>query len=427
MSRAFNPNQFSGKRVAYISILGTQGICAIWDWNNKKKRYVKRTLGNKYYAFKKMNGCQKSACFETFEQAKHWRDTSNLFEEVVSDNEMTFKQVTEKYLKNCVGRIRVSTYETIESQIKHLRFFNPIPVRQINAKTIDAWIEFVKKPDYLKLQHKSRMTYHHELSVLRLILIHYSEYEDDTYQVPLKKRHTRDCIVDLIKYQQSRDRNKNHFIPRADFEKFLDEMWARAKRKLQYVAFTILAEFQLGSGTRVGEACALSWSDVNLQTGEAFISKTVEWSRKVGRPTVVSPLTKTGNSRTIYISQRALVVLNEWKLRCGRREGLIFSYDGAKPICYRSAQHHFSGAFRALNMPWRSTHILRHSYSTDFLERTKDKLALQGQLGHSSSRQTDHYAKVTDATKRNGVQAYNQSLIGSNVIDMFTRFNQEKP
>jgi integrase len=429
MSSAFNPNQFTGKRVSYISVPGFQGICAIWDWNSEKQKYVKRLLGNKYYAFKKVSGLQKSACFETFDRAREWRDSSNLFIETVSENEMTFEQATEKYLQHSKSKIRISTFESYESHIKHLKFFNPMPVRQINAKAIDAWIEHLKKPDYLKLQRKSRMTYHHELSVLKLILVHFSEYVDDAYQIPIKRRHSADCIVDLAKYQQSRDRNKRHFIPRIDFEKFLTEMWARAKRKTQYTVFTLLAEFQLGSGTRIGEACALSWRDVNLQTGEVFISKTVEWSRKKGRPTLISPLTKTGDSREIFLSERALQVLREWKLRSGAHIGLIFSNDGVNPVCYRSVQHHFGGAFRMLKMPWRSTHILRHSYSTDFLEKTDDKLALQGQLGHATSRQTDHYAKITSVTKKAGVQAYNQSMRDANVVDLFPtmeRENQER-
>ena len=426
MSESFNPNHFNGKRVMYVNINGTQGICTIWDWDEKKRRYVKRTFGNKYYAFKKANGEQKSICFETFERAKEWRESSNLYAEVVTDSELSFEQAMSKYFAHIKSKIRISTYESYESHAKHLQFFNRFPVRQINAKVIDAWIEYIKSKDYLELQHKSRMTYHHELSILKLILIYVSEYLDDTYQVPVKRRHYDDCITDLLRYQQSRDRNKKRFIPRDDFEKFLTEMWARAQRKPVYLPFTILAEFQLGTGTRVGEACALSWFDVNLQTGEVFISKTVERSRKKGRPTLISPSTKTGDSRTIFLSERALQVLRQWKSRCGRNDGLLFSYDGVKPICYRSAQYHFSGAFRALHLPWRSTHILRHSYSTDFLQQTGNKQALQGQLGHSTSKQTDHYAKVTSVTIQAGVRAYSESIRDSNVVDLFPKIEPEK-
>ncbi len=425
MSESFNPSHFTGKRVMYVGVKGVQGICTIWDWNAEKTKYTKRTFGNKYYAFKKVNGEQKSVCCETFEQAKEWRDSSSLYAEVVPHDELYFADAKAKYFKHVKTKIRISTFESYESHAKHLSFFDPLPVRQINAKVVDAWIEHLKTKEYLALQHKSRMTYHHELSILKLILIYVSEYLDDSYQVPIKKRHYDDSVIDLLRYQQSRDRNKKRFIPRADFEKFLTEMWARARRKPPKTVFTILAEFQLGSGTRVGEACSLSWQDVNLITGEASISKTVEWSRKKGRATLISPVTKTGDSRPIFLSDRALQVLRLWKARCGWNEGLIFSYDGVHPICYRSAQHHFGAAFRALRMPWRSTHILRHSFSTDFLEKTGDKQALQGQLGHTTSKQTDHYAKITSVTVQAGVKSYSESLKGSNVVELFSRVEEE--
>ena len=57
--------------------------------------------------------------------------------------------------------------------------------------------------------------------MLRQILEYYAEYKSDSYQLPLKKRHLKDCIVDHQKYAQSKDKGKRKFIPRADFEKFL--------------------------------------------------------------------------------------------------------------------------------------------------------------------------------------------------------------
>ena len=39
---------------------------------------------------------------------------------------------------------------------------------------------------------------------------------------------------------------------------------------------------------------------------------------------------------------------------------------------------------------------MRHSFSTDYLEKTKNPKALQGQLGHRTAEQTNYYAKITD-------------------------------
>jgi hypothetical protein len=64
-------------------------------------------------------------------------------------------------------------------------------------------------------------------------------------------------------------------------------------------------------------------------------------------------------------------------------------------------------------MKWTSTHIMRHSFATDFLQSTRDQYALQGQLGHKSSRQIEHYAKIIEGGVREGIQAYQKSFKGS--------------
>ena len=50
--------------------------------------------------------------------------------------------------------------------------------------------------------------------------------------------------------------------------------------------------------------------------------------------------------------------------------------------------------FMALELPWRSTYILRHSYATAALMATNSISAVQASLGHTSSQMTERYAKV---------------------------------
>ena len=48
----------------------------------------------------------------------------------------------------------------------------------------------------------------------------------------------------------------------------------------------------------------------------------------------------------------------------------------------------------ALNLPWRSTHICRHTYATMALMGTKNLSAVQASLGHSQQKMTQRYAKA---------------------------------
>ncbi|MEW6058125.1 MAG: tyrosine-type recombinase/integrase [Bdellovibrionota bacterium] len=140
-------------------------------------------------------------------------------------------------------------------------------------------------------------------------------------------------------------------------------MERRGAEKERLQVFYFLALFQIRTGVRIGEACALAWRDVDFQTGAVSISKTVQWSRSKGRKTCISPLTKTGRPRVIYITSQVASALRAWAAKSKRTVGLIFSFDGFAPLPYRSVQHHYDIAFERLELPWTSTHILRQSFA----------------------------------------------------------------
>ena len=48
----------------------------------------------------------------------------------------------------------------------------------------------------------------------------------------------------------------------------------------------------------------------------------------------------------------------------------------------------------SLGLPWRSTHICRHTYATIALMETKNILAIQASLGHTEIKMTQRYAKA---------------------------------
>ena len=74
--------------------------------------------------------------------------------------------------------------------------------------------------------------------------------------------------------------------------------------------------------------------------------------------------------------------------------GLLFTDTQGDLLKYNAIQSLFNAGFVALELPWRSTHILRHSYATMALIATRDLSSVQASLGHTSSRITEKYAKV---------------------------------
>lgn len=412
MPKKFNPNEFVRKITVYRRT-SYPGVCIIYDWNPEKKRYVQRSKGLRYYSYRKIDGRQRSKCFGTFDEAKKWRDNPFLAGSASLEGCPTFAQVKERYFEHLQSRVRTTTYETYVVNVRHLGWFDQFPVTSIQAQLIDRWLKEVKNPSYLASQHQTRLTYEHELRLLRQILTHYAEYLDGpgTYQVPVKKRHFHDAVVDAKKYQERKAMHAGKFMDRKDCERFLGYLAERSSGSTVDRIVYLVAFFHLRTGSRVGEACSLRWEDLDLRTGQGVLCRTVHWARIRTRKTCVFPATKTGKIRPFFINDRNLLdELRNWRLQSGRSDGVVFSVNGVDPIGYRAIQYRFNRAFRGLRIEYRSTHILRHSFGTDFLEKTKNPLALQQLLGHSDIQQTQHYAKTTDVVVEEAVKSYGKTF-----------------
>ena len=72
----------------------------------------------------------------------------------------------------------------------------------------------------------------------------------------------------------------------------------------------------------------------------------------------------------------------------------VFTDMRGELLKYNAIQANFNAGFLALNLPWRSTHICRHTYATIALMTTKNLSAVQASLGHSEQKITQRYAKT---------------------------------
>ena len=77
-----------------------------------------------------------------------------------------------------------------------------------------------------------------------------------------------------------------------------------------------------------------------------------------------------------------------------RLNDIVFTDQEGKLLKYNAVQSAFNHGFTALNLPWRSTHICRHTYATIALMTTKNLSAVQASLGHTEQRTTQQYAKT---------------------------------
>ena len=201
--------------------------------------------------------------------------------------------------------------------------------------------------------------------------------------VPITKKHKQMCV-----FKQNKPRRPDYYIQPKNAKTWME--WLKEHRSNP--VYWRLAVFMLSTGVRVGEACGLKWEEIDLERGVARVIRQVRWDHFTRRP-VLEDVTKTVCSvRLLMLPEKLKIILREMKESA--ESDLVFTDSKGKLIKYNAIQSTFNAGFIALNLPWRSTHICRHTYATVALMTTKNISAVQASLRHTEIRMTQRYAKA---------------------------------
>jgi len=143
----------------------------------------------------------------------------------------------------------------------------------------------------------------------------------------------------------------------------------------------------LSAGIRIGEICALTWSDIDTDTGIIRIRKTIQRIYSVeseGRRTeLILDAPKTKNStRDIPMTKDLLRML---KPICRVVNGNFFVLtNDAKPTEPRTYRNYYNSLMVDLGIPALKFHGLRHSFATRCIESNCDYKTVSVLLGHSN-------------------------------------------
>ena len=281
--------------------------------------------------------------------------------------------------------LRRSTRESYETR---LRYFTkgPLPhvrIEEFKAKVVYNWVEWLKKQSTVK--NKRRKSFIHELVILKAILNWHRNFIDEDFNVPITKKHKQLCY-----YKSLPPNRPDYYAKPEELRAFIK--WLREHRSNS--VYWRLALFMILTGARVSEACGMCWDAVDFERGIARVIRRTGWGHSTKQP-YLEETTKTVSSvRVLLLSNELLTILKEMKIESGNKLGFLFPDARDGLLKYNAIQSAFNASFMALNLPWRSTHILRHSYATGSLMATRDLSAVQASLGHASSRMTEKYAKI---------------------------------
>lgn len=159
----------------------------------------------------------------------------------------------------------------------------------------------------------------------------------------------------------------------------------------------------LFAGLRLGEVCALKWSDVDSDHKVLTVNRTVQRLPVVGQKTktaLVEMMPKSECSRReIPLSDTLLDLLVHF------RNGQEYVFGGDKPLDPRTMQYHFKKILQEAGQEDKNFHILRHTFATNCIEGGMDVKSLSEILGHSDVQTTLRlYVHPSMDTKRKGME-----------------------
>ena len=397
---------FKGKRLEEV-VRGYPGIYKVWIWDEAKGRYIdpKDFLhhSQKAYRVKKRivvlgKGVRVSKYFNSLEEAKTWKQSQEASVELENKVKLNFAEVYtfghllqewRTYTK--FPRLKESTWQTYAKDIEHFKPLHAVEIEKLSAYDIDAWLKILTDPKYPKVG--ARASFVRELKVLGTVLRWYKEYKNPSHSVPILKRHRRDACY------QEKTLKEDKALTASQLEQFLQRL-----QDHQTPIYYYLASFQALTGVRIGEACGLKWDCVDLEQGWVTIKRIVWWAYRTRIPSLREG-TKTDRIRRIRLCDRLVQLLKEWKAQPDGEDEMVFHRDGGL-MKYPGIQSAYNKAFRSLGLPFRSTHILRHTFATLFVSQTQNREALRSLLGHQSFEMTERYAHTTEQSQEEAMKDF---------------------
>lgn len=170
----------------------------------------------------------------------------------------------------------------------------------------------------------------------------------------------------------------------------------------------------ISTGLRLGEICALKWTDVDLNAKVLHVNTTVQRIAVKGEPKRTVLL--EGEPKSIFSKRE--IPLSEDVVRLMTsyyNTSMIYVLNKNKPMEPRTYQYKFHNYLRTAGIEKKNFHALRHTFATNCINSGADAKSLSEILGHSDVKITlNRYVHPTLEIKRqhmNSVSAvYGQIL-----------------
>lgn len=320
---------------------------------------------------------------------------------------MTFNEIWDEYMAHKIKRVKPSTvaaYSVLWKQLKN--DFGNIEIESITTKKAEKWAIDM-------LSTVCRKTIEDRLTLLNNIIEYYA-YEYEVAVSPIKRKYIR---WPTINAEENEIDNVKTFSSQ-DISAILLRI---AQDPLPQ---NILVALMIGTGIRIGEACALTYGNINTEKGTIEIKYTLE--RILTPETYNDADYERMNVRVIHKCRKSTLILMPPKCKASRRSvpipnellKVLKKFMSVYPVNYfigsnkfipmeprRLRVHYYNlldtaGVTQKLN-----PHALRHTYATTLITSGVDIRTTAALLGHNDASTTlDVYSHATAESKEKAMK-----------------------
>lgn len=310
----------------------------------------------------------------------------------------TFKDLTDMWLVNYKLTLKPQSYNSTVSMLnKHiLPYFGKMKLDKITSSDVQTFINSLSK---------KTINYVNARSIISRILQH------GVLLQLIQHNPARDIVLPR---KQNKDSDKVKFIEKDDLKKFLDyiekDKLRNYKTNFNYVLYKLL----LATGLRIGEACALEWSDIDLINGTINIDKT--YSKSIRR---LSTTKSKSGTRLISIDQATVNMLKLYQVRQrqlfhevgGKAPKVVFATPTRKYFHTFVRQNALDRVCIEAGIPRFTFHAFRHTHASLLLNAGISYKELQYRLGHSNIAMTlDVYSHLSKDKEKEAVSYFEKAI-----------------
>ncbi len=184
-----------------------------------------------------------------------------------------------------------------------------------------------------------------------------------------------------IKFPTERERRHIEVLSKADQRKIMDYITTHFTFRNLGIYICLCA------GMRIGEVCALTWNDVDVENGVFKVRKTIQriyvLEEHSKHTEIIIDTPKSKNSiREIPMSKDLLKMIKPLK-RMVNADYFVLTNE-AKPTEPRTYRNYYDRLMRELHIPALKFHGLRHSFATRCIESRCDYKTVSVLLGHAN-------------------------------------------